>query len=124
MRMIFACLLSALVVAVVMAVYSIVENGLAFEVFGVSLIGFIYALAVAIILGLPFLYVAQRSGKTNPFYFAAAGALVGCAFMIVPLVRSGGADLSVAKTLVVLGVAGAVAGLTLRRVSLSAARKA
>jgi hypothetical protein len=116
-KVVFACLLSALVVAAAMAVYSIVENGVSFEMLGVSLIGFVYALAIAFVIGVPCLYAAKKIGKTKPLYFAIVGGLVGTAFMIVPFVLSGGSDLSVLKTMVVLGLAGALAGFTFGRVS-------
>jgi len=117
LKALLACLISSLVVAVFFAVYSAVENGVGPEMFGLMLIAFLYALAVALVIGLPFRYVAKRLRKEGSVYYAGAGLLVGAAFMIAPMIASRHVDASLLKTAAVLAVAGCVAGWTFNRVS-------
>jgi hypothetical protein len=106
-----------LVVGLFFAAYSALENGIKVEMFGAALIAFLYALAVAFVIGLPFRLIVRRFGKEGSIYYACAGLLVGAAFMLVPVVASQHADSSVLRTATVLAVAGLVAGWTFDRVS-------
>ena len=117
MKALLACLISSLVVAFCFAVYSAVENGFSTGIFGLMLIAFLFALAVAVVIGLPFRYVAKRLRKEGSVYYAGAGLLVGGAFMIVPMIASRHADSSLVKTAAVLAIAGCLAGWTFDRVA-------
>jgi membrane protein YdbS with pleckstrin-like domain len=117
LKALLACLVSSLVVALSIAVYSTVENGFRAEMFGLMVIAFLYALPVTLVIGLPFRYVAKRLRKEGSVYYAGAGLLVGAAFMIVPMVASRHVDSSLLKTAAVLAIAGFLAGWTFDRVS-------
>jgi hypothetical protein len=112
LKTLLACLLSSFVVAIVVGTYSVAENGLRIEIFGLLLIVFLYAFAVALVIGLPFHYVARRLGKANGICYAAAGALVGATFFLGPLIASRGTDPSFLKLALTLSVAGFLAGWT------------
>ena len=117
MKAFAACLVSSLVVGLSFAAYSAFENGVKVEMFGVMLVAFLYALAVAFVIGLPFRFVVRRLGKKGGIYYACAGLFIGVAFVIVPMVASRHVDSSLLKTAAVLAVAGFVAGWTFDRVS-------
>jgi hypothetical protein len=117
MKTILAALLSSVVVAFSIAVYSSIENGIGSEILGLILIAFLYALAVAVVIGVPFHYIAKRFRKQRRIYYASAGGLVGAAFPIVPLLASRGSDPSLVKLTLILAVAGFLAGWTFHRVS-------
>jgi hypothetical protein len=117
LKALLACLISSLVVALCFAVYSAVENGFSEVIIGGMLIAFLYALAVALIIGLPFHYVAKRLRRKGSVYYAGAGSLVGAAFMIVPMIASRHVDSSLVKTAAVLAIAGCLAGWTFDRVA-------
>ena len=117
MKTALACLLSSIVAAFSIAVYSGIENGVGMEILGLMLIAFLYALAVAVVIGVPFQYIARRFGKQRSVHYAATGALVGAAFSIVPLLESRGSDPSLMKLTLTLAVAGFLAGWTFHRVS-------
>lgn len=119
MKIVCACIVSALFVAATVAAYSIFENGLSVMVFGVASIAFLYALGIAIVFGLPIRYALKKVGKAKPNSFAIAGGLVGSSFMIVPVIQSHGADTSSLTTLIVLAVAGIFGGLIFGRLSAS-----
>jgi hypothetical protein len=115
-KTILACLLSSVVAASSIAVYSGIENGVGTEILGLMLIAFLYALVVSVVIGVPFRCIAQRLGKQRSIYYAGAGALVGASFTIVPLLASRGSDPSLVKLTLTLTIAGLLAGWTFHRV--------
>jgi hypothetical protein len=117
LKALLACLVSSLVVGLSFTAYSAFENGVKMEMFGVMLIAFLSALAVAFVIGLPFRFVVRRLGKEGGIYYACAGLFIGAAVMIIPMVASRHVDSSLLKSAAVLAVAGFVAGWTFNRVS-------
>ena len=117
MKALLACLISSLVVAFCLAGYSVVENGFSTAIFGLMLIAFLYALAVAVVIGLPFRYFAKRLLKEGSVYYAGAGLLVGALFMVVPMIATRHVDSSLVMTAAVLAIAGCLAGWTFDRVA-------
>jgi hypothetical protein len=117
MKTLLACLFSSFIVAGVLAIYSVIENGVAIEVLGVMLIAFLYALAVSLIIGLPSHYVFKRLGRNRAGYYVTIGIVAGLAFTIAPLVTSRLSDPSLLKLTLTLAVAGVLAGITFHRVA-------
>lgn len=117
MKVLLACLVSSLEVGLIFAAYSLFETGFRVEMLGVGLIAFLYALAVALLVGLPFRFAFRALGKVGGIYYGSAGALVGAGMMIVPMVASFRLDSSTLKTVAVLALAGFVAGWTFDRIS-------
>lgn len=117
MKVLLACLVSSLETGLIFAAYSAFETGFRVEMLGVGLIAFLYALAVALLVGLPFRFAFRALGREGGFYYGCAGALAGAGLMIVPMVASFRLDSSTLKTVAVLAVAGFVAGWTFDRVS-------
>jgi hypothetical protein len=118
MRIALACFLSAILVALVIGSYSIFESGFSVMTFGVTLIAFVYALALAFIFGLPLLFLLKKTHRIGRIYFGISGAIIGAAFMIAPMVRSRGSDVSAMKLALVLTIAGFCSGLIFRRVAI------
>jgi hypothetical protein len=115
-RSLLACLCSSLIVAGVVAAYSIFENGIAFEVLGVMLIAFLFALAASLLIGVPIHCVLQRLGRRRKSYYGMLGSMLGAAFTIIPLVTSRLSDPSLLKLTIILAIAGLLSGLTFHRI--------
>jgi hypothetical protein len=101
------------VASAVIAASSIIENGFIFETLSVMLIAFLYALAVAVIIGLPFQLFFK---KAKAAHFAIAGSLAGTAILVPALISTRGADPSVLKLTLTLLIAGSIAGWTFHSV--------
>ena len=108
-----ACLIASVAAAVVIGLYSVTEaKAITTETFGVMFIAFLFAFALAVIVGLPFHYIAQRWRKENALNYSMAGLFAGIAIPIVPLVASRAFDSSLLKTMLVLALAGFIGGRT------------
>ena len=84
-----------------------------FETLGLMLIAFIYALTVAVLIGLPFHFFFK---KAKAAHFAIAGSLAGTAILVPALISSRGADPSLLKLTLTLLIAGWIAGWTFHSV--------
>ena len=69
----------ALVASAVTAASAIIQNGMMPETLSVMLIAFLYALAVAVIIGFPFRFFFK---KAKAAHFAIAGSLAGTAILV------------------------------------------
>jgi hypothetical protein len=116
MKILVACLLSSLVAALSTTVLFGIEGGFAAESFGLMLIVFLYALAISLVIGIPFHYAAKRVRKERGVYYAIAGSLSAIAVPLSSLF-SREADISVVKLIPVLAIAGLMAGWTFHQVS-------
>jgi len=114
MRALFACFISAAVASAVIAASAIIQNGIMFETLGVMLVAFLYALAVAVIIGLPFQFFFK---KAKVAHFAIAASLAGVAITIPGLIITRGVDSSLLKLSLTLATAGLIAGWTFYSVS-------
>lgn len=98
-------MLACLVSGVVVAAYSVIENGFAFEVLGLMLLAFLDALVIAFVVGVPLRLVFRRFGKERGAYYSAAGLLAGTGILAVTLVMMP-LDASLLKLTLVLAMAG------------------
>ena len=127
MKTLAACLLSSLVAALVVAICSgagnyfggsfSTENDDVLRLLDLMFFVFLYALGVAVVIGVPFHLVSKMILKERGLCYAIAGSLAAIAFIIAPLVESRGANPALLKLALILAVAGLLAGWTFFRVS-------
>lgn len=117
MKTLLACLLSSAVAAGAIALcFAIAEGGFTRDILGMMVFAFLYVLIVAVVIGIPFRYMARRLGRQSGVCFATAGGLVGAAFVLL-LLASGPFNSTLAKIALILAIAGSLAGWTFYRVS-------
>ena len=114
-RVAIACLLAGLWTALCIGAYSISQTAMGIETLGVMAIAFLYAMAVAIICGIPVALTMRRIGALNIVTCALVGAVLGSGVLIAQVVFQRGADKSVTMLGCVLAVAGAISGVTFAR---------
>lgn len=116
MRILLTCLASSVVGALTITLLAGIENGFTIGSLGLMLIAFLYLLAVALVIGLPFHFLVTKRRFDKLAYYAIFGTLVGIGFMVIPLVRSDGSDPSLWKAVGGLATAGFLTGSTFHQV--------
>jgi hypothetical protein len=117
-RALVACLISSLVVGFFFGVFTWIEEGFrTHSFFQGTIFAFIFAMAIALFVGLPLLRLAKKRNITGGFYYARTSVIVAAAVVIGVSVAVGKFDAFAAKTGLVLGVSGAVAGLAFNRIA-------
>jgi hypothetical protein len=117
-RPLMACLVSSLIVGLFFGVFTWIEEEFRTRsFFQGTVFGFVFAMAIALLVGLPFLRLTRRRKITGGYYYARTSVLVAAAVLIGVLVAVRKFDAFAAKTAVVLVVSSAFAGLAFNRIA-------
>ena len=110
MKLARACVFSALCATVSFAALLTTVGGVGREAVEIIPGAFFWALVIALLLGLPFHFVAKRVGKEGYSIYGSAGALIGAIYLLTPALLTQATDLPfllrVGLPLVISGFAG------------------